>query len=162
MGMAVALVVGIVVGAVATAIVAVLAMRRFMVVPAPSPRSFEDTCTAIEEAVGAAEGWSFPMPALDMYAKLAAKGVAPANLRKIRLHFVCAPAIARRVLTDSPRMSAIMPCSWSVYEQADGSVWVSKMNISLMARIFSGEVKRAMTEVGDADDRLMKQVLSGK
>ena len=27
------------------------------------------------------------------------------------------------VLGASPKLSAIMPCSWSVYELADGSVW---------------------------------------
>ena len=159
---ALALAVGVVIGAAVVAMVVVLVMRHRMVVPARSPRSFDDTCAAIEAAVAAADGWSFPMPALDMHAKLAAKNVAPDNLTKIRLYFVCAPAIAGRVLGDSPRMSAIMPCSWSVYEQTDGSVWVSKMNIPLMAKMFTGEVKRAMGEVGAADDRFMDQVLSGR
>lgn len=159
MSTAVAVLVGAVIGAFVVGIAVVLVMRRSMVVPERSPRSFEDTCAAVEAAVEAADGWSFPMPALDMHAKLAAKNVAPDNLRKIRLYFVCAPAIARRVLSDSPRMSAIMPCSWSVYEQSDGSVWVSKMNIPLMAKMFSGEVKRAMGEVGAADERFMAEIL---
>ena len=94
-----------------------------------------------------------------MYAKLEAKGMAPDGVKRIRVYFVCNPGLAKRVLTDSPQMSAIMPCSWSVYELDDGSVRVSKMNIGMMSKMFSGEVKSAMGEVAAADGRFMTEVL---
>jgi uncharacterized protein (DUF302 family) len=62
-------------------------------------------------------------------------------------------------LSEEPKMSGIMPCSWAVYERDDGSVWLSKMNISMMSRIFSGEVGSAMSEVAAAAERFMDAVL---
>jgi uncharacterized protein (DUF302 family) len=56
-------------------------------------------------------------------------------------------------------MSAIMPCSWSVYELADGSVWVAHMNIGMMARMMGGVVGSSMGEVAATDERFLEAVL---
>jgi uncharacterized protein (DUF302 family) len=128
-------------------------------VPARSAKSFDETCAAIEREVGDAEGWTMPMDSFDMSAKLADKGALPDNVTKIRLYFICAPKIAKIVLGARPRMSAIMPCSWSVYELADGSVWLSKMNIAMMSKMMGGVVGRAMSEVAEADESFMAKVL---
>jgi uncharacterized protein (DUF302 family) len=155
----VALAIGLLAGAVLAVVAIVLAMRSQMVVPEPSRKSFEDTCTAIEEVVPETEGWSFPMESFDMSAKLEAKGGLPDNIKRIRLYFMCNPGIARTVLGAAPKLSAIMPCSWSVYELVDGSVWVSHMNISLMSRVMGGVVGRAMSTVAAVDARFLERVL---
>jgi len=153
------LIVGFVAGAVATVIAAVMVMRSSMVVPERSSKSFDATCAAIEEVVPGTQGWSFPMESLDMSAKLAAKNSMPANIEKIRLYFMCNPSVAKTVLGANPKLSAIMPCSWSVYELADGSVWVSHMNISMMAKMMGGVVGRSMGQVAETDDRFLEKVL---
>ncbi len=158
--LAVTLVVGVVLGAAVAAAIGVGLMRTKMVVAGRSGASFEETCERIERVVPAGDGWSFPMPSLDMHAKLAAKGQAPEGIRRIRLFFVCKPALAKRVLSDSPQMAAIMPCSWAVYELEDGGVWLAKMNIPMMARMFSGEVAAAMGEVAAAEERFLAEVLA--
>lgn len=155
----VAALMGAAVGSVVTALLIVRLMRTRMVVPMASARSFEATCAAVECEVPAAAGWSFPAPALDMFAKLDARGHAPAGLRRIQLYFVCNPSIAGRVLSAAPQMAGIMPCSWAVYERTDGSVWLAKMNIGLMARMFTGAVGTAMGEVAAADEGFMASVL---
>jgi uncharacterized protein (DUF302 family) len=160
MMVAVTLMVGAVLGAVVAAAVGVRLMRTKMVMAGRSGASFEETCERIERVVPAGDGWSFPMPSLDMHAKLAAKGQAPQGIRRIRLFFVCKPALAKRVLSDSPQMAAIMPCSWAVYELEDGGVWLAKMNIPMMARMFSGEVAAAMGEVAAAEERFLAEVLA--
>lgn len=160
MMVAVTLMVGAVLGAVVAAAVGVRLMRSKMVIAGRSGASFEETCERIERVVPAGDGWSFPMPSLDMHAKLAAKGQAPQGIRRIRLFFVCKPALAKRVLSDSPQMAAIMPCSWAVYELEDGGVWLAKMNIPMMARMFSGEVAAAMGEVAAAEERFLAEVLA--
>ena len=160
MMVAVTLMVGAVLGAVVAAAVGVRLMRTKMVVAGRSGTSFEETCERIERGVPAGDGWSFPMPSLDMHAKLAAKGQSPDGIRRIRLFFVCKPALAKRVLSDSPQMAAIMPCSWAVYELEDGGVWLAKMNIPMMARMFSGEVAAAMGEVAAAEERFLAEVLA--
>jgi len=155
----VALIVGVIVGVVMTALIVVALMRSKMIVPHPSNRSFEETCAAIERVVPAGDGWSFPMPSFDMHAKLAEKGQAPEGMSRIRLFFVCNPGVANRVLSDTPKIAAIMPCSWAVYELEDGSVWLATMNIAMMSRLFAGDVAVGMGEVAAADERFMVEIL---
>jgi len=156
----IALIVGIVLGAIVTTIAMVMVMRSSMVVPEKSSKSFEATCSAIEEVVPGTEGWSFPMESLDMSAKLKAKNALPDNVSKIRLYFMCNPDIAKTVLGAQPKLSAIMPCSWSVYELIDGSVWVSHMNISMMAKMMGGVVGSSMGTVAQDDEKFLEHVLN--
>jgi uncharacterized protein (DUF302 family) len=161
MPVSVALIVGVIAGVVITALAVVGFMRSKMIVPHRSARTFEETCAAIERVVPAADGWSFPMPSFDMYAKLAEKGQEPNGMRRIRLFFVCKPGVASRVLSDTPKIAAIMPCSWAVYELDDDSVWLAKMNIAMMSKLFAGDVAAGMGEVVAADERFMADVLGG-
>ena len=153
------LIIGVAVGLVAAAVVGVSMMRAKMVVPERSAFSFEETCARVERSVEAADGWSFPMESFDMGAKLAEKGALPDNVRRIRLFFVCSPPIAKRVLGDTPKLSAIMPCSWSVYELSDGSVWLAHMNIAMMSKMMGGVVGEAMGTVAEADEAFMASIL---
>ena len=160
MPLPVALILGVIVGVVITALAVVGLMRSKMIVPRRSARSFEETCAAIERVVPAGDGWSFPIPSFDMYAKLAEKGQAPEGMRRIQLYFVCKPGVANRVLSDTPKIAAIMPCSWAVYELEDDSVWLSKMNIAMMSKLFAGDVAAGMGEVAAADEQFMAEILS--
>jgi uncharacterized protein (DUF302 family) len=159
MNASILLLIGLLVGVVATIVAVVLVMRRQMVVPERSAKDFEATCAAIEEHVPGANGWSFPIESFDMSAKLAAKNALPDNVRRIRLYFMCKPEVARTVLGDTPKLSAIMPCSWSVYELDDDSVWVSHMNIGMMSKMMGGVVGRSMGSVAHDDERFLEQIL---
>jgi uncharacterized protein (DUF302 family) len=154
------LIVGIVVGVVVAGIVGVQVMRSKMVVTDKSAYTFEETCARLESVVGDAEGWSFPNESFDMGAKLTEKGALPDNLKRIKQYYVCNPKIAKKVLGDSPHLSAIMPCTWAVYEKADGSVWVSKMNIPMMSKMMGGVVGEAMGVVAEAEEGFAAQVLN--
>ncbi len=159
MNIPIALIIGLVAGVLIAVVATVLMMRSKMVVPERSSKSFEATCEAIENVVPAAEGWSFPIEGFDMSAKLSAKGGLPDNMKRIRLYFMCNPGVANVVLGAEPKLSAIMPCSWSVYELSDGSVWVSHMNIDLMSKMMGGVVGNAMGGVAEADRGFLHQVL---
>lgn len=152
--------IGLAVGVVFTGLFAKAMMRSKMVVPERSAHSFDKTCARVERTVEEAEGWSFPMDSFDMSAKLAEKDALPGNVKRIKQYFVCSPPVARRVLGDSPHLSAIMPCTWAVYETSDGSVWLSKMNIPMMSRVMGGVVGQAMGLVGRTETEFMKKVLS--
>jgi uncharacterized protein (DUF302 family) len=159
MNIPLALIVGFALGLVTTGISVVLVMRSSMVVPERSSTSFDETCAAIEEVVPGSNGWSFPMESFDMSAKLAAKDALPDNVKRIRLYFMCKPTVAKTVLGADPKLSAIMPCSWSVYELSDGSVWVSHMNIGMMAKMMGGVVGSSMAGVAKDDERFLEAIL---
>jgi uncharacterized protein (DUF302 family) len=160
MNIPLALIVGFVLGLVTTVVAMVVMMRSSMVVPERSSKTFDATCAAIEEVVPGSNGWSFPIESFDMSTKLAAKNAMPDNVKRIRLYFMCKPDVAKKVLGVNPKLSAIMPCSWSVYELADGSVWVSHMNIGMMARMMGGVVGSAMGGVAEDDERFLEAILN--
>ena len=54
-------------------------------------------------------------------------------------------------------ISAIMPCRMAVYEYGNGKTYVSRMNIGLMSKLFSPNVKSVMSGVAEDD----KKILSG-
>jgi uncharacterized protein (DUF302 family) len=153
------LIVGIIVGLVVAGVVGVSVMRSKMVVAEQSSHSFEETCARLESVVGEAEGWSFPNESFDMGAKLTEKGALPDNLKRIKQYYVCNPKVAKTVLGDSPHLSAIMPCTWAIYEKADGSVWIAKMNIPMMSKMMGGVVGKAMGIVAEAEDGFATKVL---
>ncbi len=153
------LLLGVAIGVVVTGLFAKSMMRSKMVVPEKSAHSFDETCARIEKTVGDADGWSFPIESFDMAAKLAEKNALPGNVRRIRQYYVCSPPVAKKVLGDSPHLSAIMPCTWAVYEKADDTVWVSKMNIPMMSKVMGGVVGESMAVVAEAEAGFMEKVL---
>lgn len=159
MSISVAMIIGFISGIMLAVAAMVVTMRSKMVVPERSSKSFEATCEAIERVVPGAEGWSFPMESFDMSTKLEAKSGLPDNVRRIRLFFMCNPKVAKTVLGAEPKLSAIMPCSWSVYELQDGTVWVSHMNINIMSKMMGGVVGSAMGGVAEADRHFLEQIL---
>ncbi len=150
---------GFAAGAVLTGAVVLWLMRHRMLVAHRSRRTFEETCEAIEKVVLSHPGWGFPIETWDFHETLARKNVVPENLRRIRVFFVCNAVHASHVLAEDPSMAGTMPCSWAVYELDDGSVWVSKMNIGMMARMFSGVIGKTMTRVAAADAAFLRPVL---
>ncbi len=156
------LLIGFVAGLFVAVLGTVLAMRKLMVVPHRSHRSFEETCEAIEKVVPAHEGWGFPIETWNFYETFLKKNLVPRGIRKLKVFFVCNAGLASKVISDTPGMAGIMPCSWAVYEMDDGSVWLSKMNIALMSKMFGGAIREAMTEVARMDEVFLRQVLAPK
>ncbi len=126
-------------------------MRHKMVVATRSERTFEETREALEAAVAAAKGWALPVDSWDLYERFRRKQLVPERFSRLKIYFLCNSALASRVLSTVPVMAGIMPCSWAVYELDDGSVWISRMNIGMMALLFGGVVGEMMREVEEAD-----------
>ncbi len=155
------LLVGMFIGALGIIVLMVYVMRTRMIVEYRSNRSFEDTCRMLEETVGdfKKEGWGFPIPKWHFFETFKRKNLVPKDFRKLMVYFVCNAAMASKVISADRKMVGIMPCGWAVYELADGSVWLAKMNVGLMAHMFSGVVKEQMLIVEEADSRMLPRVL---
>lgn len=134
-------------------------MRTRMLTARRSTRSFEDTCAAVERVVGAAPDWGMPIPSQNLLATLEKHDLVPAELKQFRVFFVCSPKLASRMLSLHMPMAGMMPCSWAVYENARGEVYLSKMNVGLMSRVFGGEIGSIMGRVARADDEFLAEVL---
>lgn len=59
---------------------------------------------------------------------------------------LCNPQLAHQLLSDgdSRIYSNMMPCRMSVYEQADGAIYVSRLNTKMLAGMIGGVVENVM------------------
>ncbi|WP_022670515.1 DUF302 domain-containing protein [Hippea alviniae] len=133
-----------------------------MVKEIPSPKNFEETCKAIEKVIPqfSNSGWGFPFEKWNFYKVFEDRNIDVPNIRKLTVYFVCNANLAARVINTNNAMAGIMPCSWAVMEKADGKTYISKMNIGLMAKMFTGEIKKAMLEVEKTEKEMFKRIFS--
>ena len=54
----------------------------------------------------------------------------------------------------------MMPCTFSVWEGDDGKVYLSKMNMALMAKMFGGNIAKVMGgNVAKDEERILSGLL---
>ncbi|MCU0223403.1 MAG: DUF302 domain-containing protein [Acidobacteria bacterium] len=132
-------------------------LRSRMIVATELPLKFEDAERRLVEKVpNVVSGWGMPIPELDFVAALAKRGQKADGIRRAKIFFLCNPAYASRVVGSEARMMGMMPCHWALYETDAGRVFLSKLNIPMMARMFSGPVGDAMTQVGSDEERIIR------
>jgi uncharacterized protein (DUF302 family) len=149
------LVIGVLVGMAAGAILcggAILAaMPSMMIVTEESRLGFDETVSALEKSV-AEHGWVVST-VMDMNKSMAKHGVEFGP--RVKVVKLCNPEYAKSVLTTDRHVSTLMPCSLAVWEGDDGKVYLSKMNMGLMAKLFGGNIAEVMGEKVVKDERAM-------
>lgn len=145
-------------GAILVAGLFVLAMRLFMIRPHKMNATFNVVCEKIEESLKVSEGWVHPIPFWDMF-KAVSKSQTFNNIKNGRVYFICKAKYANRITDRFPHMGAMMPCAWAVYETIDGQVYLAKMNIGLMSKIFIGNViGNTMSKVAREEHVMLKEL----
>lgn len=149
------LVVGVLVGAVAGAMLCggaiVAATPSMMIVTEESRLGFDETVAALEKSVEH-HGWVVST-VMDMNKSMAKHGVEFGP--RVKVVKLCNPEYAKSVLTTDRHVSALMPCSLAVWEGDDGKVYLSKMNMGLMAKLFGGNIAEVMGKKVVKDERAM-------
>ncbi len=133
---------GVVAGVVALMVVLYFVAPGMMLSERKSPFSLEKTVSTIEKAA-IDQGWVVSSIAeLDQSVK---KHGGP-DVRPVRLINLCQSQHSGKILLDDTArfVSVLMPCTISVYEKSDDSVWVGSMNPGLMGRVFGGVISEVM------------------
>lgn len=107
-----------------------------------SAHGLDDTVTRLADAAKAA-GWVV-QSIIELEKSIEKNGGGV--VRPVRLVNICQAKHAARIMNDDTarRASVLMPCTISVYEKSDGSVWVGAMNPGLIAPFFGGVVAQVM------------------
>ena len=63
---------------------------------------------------------------------------------RVTLVGLCRPDYAESVLTSDRYVSVMMPCKFSIWEGDDGKIYLTKMNMRLMGKMFGGNIARVM------------------
>lgn len=141
-------VVGFVIGMALTAVAVWTLMPSMMIITQQSTLGHDETVAALEKSV-VANGWVLS-GVRDMNKSLAKHGVD--FKPRVKLVELCNPQYAQSVLASDRHIATMMPCTLAVWESDDGQVYVSRMNLGLMARMFGGNVAEVMAGKVVADE----------
>jgi uncharacterized protein (DUF302 family) len=123
-------------------IVIINVMPSLMIVTKESRLGFDETVAALEKRIPE-HGWVISKgKPIDMNASLSEHGVT--FKPRVKLIKLCKPEYAESVLTTDRHVSCLMPCTMAVWEGDDGKVYLSEMNMSLMAKMFGGNIGNVM------------------
>jgi uncharacterized protein (DUF302 family) len=150
-------IIGLVTGFLLCGIIVFTVMPSLMIVTSESKLGFDETVAALEKRI-AEQGWviSGGQP-MDMNKSMVKHGVTFEP--RVKLVKLCKPEYAKNVLTTDRHLSTMMPCTFSIWEGDDGKVYLSKMNMALMAKLFGGNVATVMGEQVVHDEEKMLQDL---
>lgn len=150
-------IIGAVVGFVLCGVIVFTAMPSLMIVTKESKLGFDETVAALEKQIPE-HGWviSGGQP-IDMNKSMAKHGVTLEP--RVKIVKLCNAEYAKSVLTTDRHISCMMPCSMAVWEDDNGKVYLSEMNMGLMAKMFGGNIAKVMGQKVVHDEEQMLEGL---
>ncbi|MBN2376748.1 MAG: DUF302 domain-containing protein [Sedimentisphaerales bacterium] len=131
-----------VIGFVLCGIIMFMSMPSMMIVTKECKLGFEETVAVLEKRIPE-HGWVVSGgQAMDMNKSLAQHGVD--FKPRVKLVKLCNAEYAKSVLATDRHVSCLMPCTMAVWEGDDGKVYLSEMNMGLMAKMFGGNIAKVM------------------
>lgn len=153
--MTLGIIIGLVAGLIAGFLILFLSTPRLMFRESVSPLDFEKTTIKFEEAA-VTHGWKLPavhnlQGTLKQFGK---------DVRSVKIFELCQPEYAYEILSrDEERIvSNMLPCRVAIYEKADGSVRISRMNMNVMAKPMSRVVRKTMAVAADEVEKIIAEV----
>jgi uncharacterized protein (DUF302 family) len=150
------LLIGVVVGVAAGLSVAWIVMPNMMLQVDRSRLTFDETVAAIQ-ASALEDGWQVPK-VYDLRQSLISSNEG--DIGPTTVVSLCKPTHAFAILSDSDHkmVAGMMPCRIGVYE-ADGAVYVTRLNIGLMAEMFGGPAAEVMGKVAEEEHAILSDIV---
>ena len=148
--------IGGLIGILATGLVLFAAMPSMMLKTYETGYGYDKTIARLQERIEAG-GWVVSGVS-DMNKSLARQGVDFGP--RVTLVSLCQPQYAESVLKSDRYVSVMMPCKFSVWEDDDGKVYLTKMNMGLMGKLFGGNIAKIMGgHVAVDEERMLEGLL---
>jgi len=137
---------GFLVGIIFTGIAINLSVGKMMIKEMKSPYDYEKTIETIVARVNAMPEWHV-VTVYDMNKEVVENGGKP--IGKYSIIKYCSGRYASEMLMADDRkpMGAMMPKAFSVYEKADGQVYVATSNGAVMGKLFGGKTESLIEKV---------------
>ena len=147
---------GLVAGGLIVGIVMFTVMPSMMVITEASRFGLKTTVEKLQNSIEE-NGWSVAGVS-NMNKSMAKHGVKLEP--QVRLVNLCHPKYAKSVLETDRYVTPMMPCTFGVWQDDDGKVYISKVNMELMATMFGGNVKEVMGgKVAEDEKRILAGIL---
>ena len=136
----------VVVGMVLMGLVVWFTMPSLMLIKHQSSKSYDDTVVALSESLIKKQDWK--VLEVHDYQKATAEF---GSIERTGSLNVCNPRYASKILAnDVDRgVTAFMPLAIGVYEDKEGQVYVSQLNVGLMGMMFGGTIADVMGMAGN-------------
>ena len=136
----------IVVGMILMGLIVWFTMPSLMLVKHKSNRNYDDTVSALSEALKQRPDWR--VLTVHDYQKTTADFGA---IERVGSMNICNPRYASKILAnDADRgVTAFMPLALGVYEDKHGQVFVSQLNVGLLGMMFGGTIAEVMGMAGN-------------
>ena len=132
-------------------------MPLLMLVKRKSNKSYDETVNALSETIVKKKDWR--VITVHDYQK----STAPfANLERVGSLNICNPRYASKILADDKNrgVTAFMPLGLGVYEDKKGQVFVSKLNVGLLGKMFGGTISEVMGVAGKDIGEVIESIYS--
>ena len=118
-----------------------------------------DHATTVQKISESAKGRGWSIPTMHHIDKTVAK--AGFNIAPVTVIELCKKELAGKVLAkaENRKVSSMMPCRVSVYEDDNGKVVVSRMNTALVSKLFGTEVAMVMEQATDETEAVLATVI---
>jgi len=146
--------IGILIGVVVTGLAVFALMPSMMLKTYETTYNYDETIKLLKERIEAA-GWVVSGVS-DMNQSLSKQGVDFEP--RVTLISLCRPDYAESVLKSDRYVSVMMPCKFSVWEDDDGKIYLTKMNMGLMGKMFGGNIAKVMGQQVAVDE---EKILEG-
>ena len=122
-----------------------------------SKLTYDETISALSENLNKKQDWK--VLAVNDYKKSTEAFV---SLEQTGSMNICNPRHASKILTDEKNrgVTAFMPLGIGVYEDKKGQVFVSKLNIRLLGKMFGGTISEVMGTAGKELSEVINSVSS--
>ena len=151
------LIIGMLVGFLICGVVVWQTMPKMMLTVKKSNYDFEETFARIENSI-IDHDWDIQR-IYDMQECMESYGYE--NIKNISIFSLCKPQNVAEILADdkNKKVTAIMPCRMGVYEISNGEVYVSRMNIALMSKMFGGVIEEVMSGVAKDEADILEGII---
>ena len=122
-------------------------MPSLMLVKHKSSRNYDETISALSEAISKKENWKVPK-VFDYQKNIVDAGHGP--IERAGTVSLCNPLYASRILEDDEnrKVTPFMPLGIGVYEDKEGNVYISELNVGLLGMMFGGTIAEVMGMAG--------------
>lgn len=136
-----------------------LTMPSLMLITRPSAQSYDDTVARLDQTLASKADWR--VLAVNDYQKATA---AFDEIDRTGSMNVCNPRYASRILSDEEdrAVTALMPLAIGVYEDSQGNVFVTRVNVKLLGMMFGGTIAEVMGMAGKDLDDVVESALADR
>ena len=141
------LVIGFILGLLVMAVLVWQLMPRMMFNVYKSPQGFDETVATLQTNIGTKADWKV-LEFFDFKESIDKAGFGP--MSRVGSFALCNSRYASRILDEdgNKKVTAMMPLGIGIYEDAEGDVYVSELNVGLLGMMFGGTIAEVMGSAG--------------